>query len=84
MSGLAEPDVVHEGPRRPSFRLDHCEGYRVDFVDGHLGYVEASMRRQGESDPIAFEVRTPFGFVVFPIERVRQVLPRRERIIVDR
>jgi uncharacterized protein CbrC (UPF0167 family) len=41
--------------------LSHCEGFRVDTPDGHLGFVEEVAWSDDGAKPIALRVRCGFG-----------------------
>jgi uncharacterized protein CbrC (UPF0167 family) len=41
--------------------LCHCEGFRVDTPDGHLGFVEEIVWSDDGAKPIALRVRSSFG-----------------------
>jgi hypothetical protein len=70
-----------------SYRLSHCEGYAVYSPGGRLGYVEDIVPPSELGEPVALKVRFshPYegGSTLVPIDLVREVLPRRERIVVE-
>lgn len=67
--------------------LAHCEGFRVDTPEGRFGLVEAVMFRVRPDEPDALIVRAGIlarRLVVVPVDDVAEVLPRRERIVLER
>ena len=65
--------------------LDHCEGYRVETSDGHLGFVEEVVWDPELGEPTELLIRKShdaFGLVVVPTERVSNVRPEAEEILV--
>ncbi len=67
----------------PDYLLRHCEGYRVDSPDGHLGYVEEVVLLPDESQTIGFLVREAEGVVFVSVRQIRDFSPGAERIVVD-
>lgn len=63
--------------------LRHCEGYRVDSVDGHRGYVEELVLLPDESTPIGFLVRDASGLTFVSVHQIREFSPNVERMVVD-
>jgi len=66
-----------------SYWLARCEGFRVDSPEGRFGLVEAVMFRVRPDEPDALVVRAGVlgrRLVLVPIEDVREVVPRRQRI----
>ena len=73
------------GPR--FYWLCRSEGFRVDSPEGRLGLVEAVMFRVRPDEPDALIVRAGVlgrRLVIVPIEDVADVLPRKERIVLER
>jgi hypothetical protein len=70
-----------------SYRLSHCEGYAVYSPGGRLGYVEDIVPPSELGEPVALKVRFSHpdegGSTLVPIDLVCEVLPRRERIVVE-
>jgi len=75
-------------PNRSTYRdywLHRCEGFRVDSSRGRFGIVEELRFRTSAERPDSLVVRTGWlrrQLVVVPIERVDEVLPREQRIIL--
>ena len=70
-----------------AYWLEHCEGYGVDSPDRRIGYVEKIVRAEGSGDPTELLVHAGNGaerrrFAV-PIDRIREIRPASERILVD-
>lgn len=65
------------------YLLRHCEGYRVDSLDGHAGYVEEIVLLPDESTPIGFLVRDAPGLTFVSVQQIRDFSPRAQRIVVD-
>ena len=65
------------------YLLRHCEEYRVDSADGHIGYVEEIVLPPGGQDPIGFHVRGDSGLTFVSVRRIRDFSPRAQRILVD-
>lgn len=63
--------------------LRHCEEYRVDLPDRHLGFVEDVVLSPDESEPIGFLVRGDSGLVFVSVGQIRDFSPRAQRILVD-
>lgn len=73
------------GPR--FYWLCRSEGFRVDSPEGRFGLVEAVMFRTRPDRPDALIVRAGVlgrRLVIVPIEEVADVLPRKERIVLER
>ena len=73
------------GPR--FYWLCRSEGFRVDSPEGRFGLVEAVMFRVRPDQPDALIVRTGVlgrRLVIVPIEDVEDVLPRKERVLLQR
>lgn len=65
------------------YLLRHCEEYRVDLPDRHLGFVEDVFVSPDESEPIGFLVRGDSGLVFVSVSQIRDFSPRAQRILVD-
>jgi hypothetical protein len=65
------------------YLLRHCEGYRVDSLDEHAGYVEEIVLLPDESTPIGFLVRGVPGLTFVSVQQIRDFSPRAQRIVVD-
>lgn len=65
------------------YSLRHCERYRVDTGDRHVGFVDEVILTPDESEPVALLVRGSAGLVVVSIDQIREFSPRAERIVVD-
>ena len=65
------------------YLLRHCEEYRVDLLDVHLGYVEEIVLLPDESTPIGFLVRGGSGLTFVSVHQIRDFSPRVQRIVVD-
>ena len=64
-----------------AYWLSHCEGFRVDSVDGRLGYVEEV--RADSSDDIVLAIRAGLlgrRIVLVSAHDVDFVVPRAERL----
>ena len=87
MSILAPTRLEQEHePWSSDYWLRHCEGYRVESLDGHVGYVEEVLWAPDETEPIALKVRVGSdhcSFFVLPIEEIREICPRAERIVLE-
>jgi hypothetical protein len=87
MSVVAFPQLEHdEGCWTRDYWLRHCEGYAVESSKGRIGYVEEILRAEESGDPAELVVRDGSGersTVVIPIERIREIRPSCERIVVD-
>jgi hypothetical protein len=70
-----------------SYRLSHCEGYAVHSPRGRVGYVEEVFPPPELGDPETLSVRVgrcgEYALALLPIDRVCEVLPKDERIVVD-
>ncbi|MGZ4415994.1 MAG: hypothetical protein ACXVRZ_16705 [Gaiellaceae bacterium] len=64
------------------YLLRHCEGYRVDLLDVHDGYVEEIVLLPDESTPIGFLVRGVSGLFFVSVHQIRDFSPRAQRIVV--
>jgi hypothetical protein len=66
-----------------SYWLSNCEGFRVEFPGGAHGYVE-EVRYRGDPDRAALLAvrvgRLGARVVVVPVDEVRFIVPRAERI----
>ena len=65
--------------------LRHCEGFRVDCPDRHVGYVEEVRLSLDDGDPEELVVRVGFegpGMVVVPVAQVALVSPEVERVLI--
>jgi hypothetical protein len=86
---LAEaPATTHAKHEAESFwthdyLLRHCEEFRVDLPDRHLGYVEDVVLLSDKSEPIGFLVRGDSGLVFVSVRQIRDFSPRAQRILVD-
>lgn len=70
-----------------SYWLGRCEGFRVDAPEGRYGLVEAVMFRVRPDEPDALIVRAGVlgrRLTIVPIEDVGDVVPRRQRVVLDR
>jgi hypothetical protein len=65
------------------YLLRHCEEYRVDLLDVHVGYVEEIVLLPDESTPIGFLVRGVSGLTFVSVHQIRDFSPRAQRIVVD-
>lgn len=65
------------------YLLRHCEGYRVDVLDVHDGYVEEIILLPDESEPIGFLVRGVSGLIFVSVHQIRDFSPSAQRIVVD-
>jgi hypothetical protein len=68
-----------------AYRLEHCEGFRVDSDEGCLGYVEEIVWSEDGSAPLALHVRRGFGaggLVVVPVADVVALSPDGGSIVV--
>jgi hypothetical protein len=65
------------------YLLRHCEGYRVDALDVHAGYVEEIVLLPDESTPIGFLVRGGSGLTFVSVHQIRDFSPDAQRIVVD-
>ena len=65
------------------YLVRHCEQFRVDLLDRHLGYVEDTVFAPDESEPIGFLVRGDSGLVFVSARQIRDFSPRAQRILVD-
>ena len=65
------------------YLLRHCEEYRVDLLDVHLGYVEEIVLLPDESTPIGFLVRGGSGLTFVSVHQIRDFSPDAQRIVVD-
>ena len=65
------------------YLLRHCEEYRVDLLDVHLGYVEEIVLLPDESTPIGFLVRGVSGLTFVSVHQIRDFSPPAQRIVVD-
>jgi len=65
------------------YLLRHCEQFRVDLLDRHLGYVEDIVLPPDESEPIGFLVRGDPGLVFVSVRQIRDFSPQAQRILVD-
>jgi hypothetical protein len=65
------------------YLLRHCEEFRVDFPDRHVGYVEDIVLPPDESEPLGFLVRGDSGLVFVSVHHIRDFSPRAQRILVD-
>jgi hypothetical protein len=54
--------------------LRHCEGFRVDTLDGHVGYVDEVVCSDATGAPLALRVRCGFGAGGIVVVRVDDVL----------
>jgi CelD/BcsL family acetyltransferase involved in cellulose biosynthesis len=78
--------ATHEALDR-AYWLSNCEGFRVDSPQGRFGLVEAVMFRSRPNEPDALIVRSGLlarRLVLVPLEDVAEVLPRRQRIVLER
>jgi hypothetical protein len=72
---------------RRFYWLCRAEGFRVDSPEGRFGLVEAVMFRVRPDWPDALIVRAGVlgrRLVIVPVEDVADVLPRRQRIVLER
>ncbi|MGZ8716641.1 MAG: hypothetical protein ACXWYO_05955 [Gaiellaceae bacterium] len=65
------------------YLLRHCEGYRVDSLDVHAGYVEEIVLLPDESTPIGLLVRGVSGLIFVSVHQIRDFSPDAQRIVVD-
>jgi hypothetical protein len=69
------------------YRLSHCEGYSVHSPERRVGYVEQVVPSPELGEPVALRIRSylddEFALILVPIDVVRDVLPWRERILVE-
>ena len=65
------------------YLLRHCEEFRVDLPDRHVGYVEDIVLLPDESEPIGFLVRGDTAPVFVSVRQIRDFSPRAQRILVD-
>lgn len=63
--------------------LRHCEGYRVDSLGRHRGYVEELVLLPDESTPIGFLVRGAAGIIFVSVYQIREFSPNAGRMVVD-
>ena len=70
-----------------AYRLAHCEGHSVYSPGGRLGYVEEIVPALELGEPVALKVRSgqagERGPTLVPIDLILEVLPWRERIVVE-
>jgi hypothetical protein len=64
------------------YMLRHCEEFRVDLPDRHLGYVEEVVLLPDQSEPIGFLVRGDSGLHFVSVHQIRDFSPRAQRILV--
>lgn len=78
-------DATHESEScwTHDYLLRHCEGFRVDLPDRHLGYIEDVVLLADKSEPIGFLVRGDSSLVFVSVHQVRDFSPRAQRILVD-
>ena len=72
---------------RRFYWLCRSEGFRVDSPEGRFGLVEAVMFRVRPDWPDALIVRAGVlgrRLVIVPVEDIADVLPRRQRIVLER
>lgn len=65
--------------------LGHCEGYRVETLAGHLGYVEEVVWAPDDSEPVGLKVRATqgtCGLIVLTVGQIEEIIPLAERIVV--
>jgi PRC-barrel domain len=58
------------------FWLRHCEGFRVETLDRHLGYVEDIVCSDSTGAPLALRVRRSFGpggVIAVPVDDVLEL-----------
>jgi hypothetical protein len=65
------------------YLLRHCEEFRVDLPDRHLGYVEEVVLLPDGSEPIGFLVRGDSSVAFVSVHQIRDFSPRAGRILVD-
>jgi hypothetical protein len=65
------------------YLLRHCEQFRVDSPERHLGYVEDIVLPPDESEPFGFLVRGDSGLVFVSVRQIRDFSPRAQRILID-
>jgi hypothetical protein len=73
------------GPR--FYWLCRSEGFRVDSPEGRFGLIEAVMFRTRPDHPDALIVRVGVlgrRLAIVPIEDVKDVIPRRQRVLLKR
>ena len=89
-----EPKRLRSAPRaRPSrevlesapvfdrdYWLSHCEGYRVDGVEGRIGFVDAVRVLRGAAVLAVRAGRLGRRILLVPAEEVAFIVPRAERI----
>jgi hypothetical protein len=87
MNAVATNDCApHHEQWTRDYWLCHCEGYRVDSSDGHLGFVEEVVQGAAASTPTALKIRAivePYDVFVLPVEQIREFDPGAERIVVE-
>jgi hypothetical protein len=66
-----------------AYWLRHCEGYGVESPAGRIGHVDEVVCARASGEPVALRVRGRRGTFVVPVERIREILPSVERIVVD-
>jgi hypothetical protein len=65
------------------YLLRHCEEFRVDLPDRHLGYVEEVVLLPDGSEPIGFLVRGDSSDAFLSLHQNRDFSPRAGRILDD-
>ena len=64
------------------YLLGHCEGYLVSTPDEHVGFVEAIVRDPRSEAPTSLIVRGDLGVTTVPIDRVAELRPEAEEIVL--
>jgi hypothetical protein len=84
MLTMQRPNVTTDSR---AYWLARCEGFRVDSPSGRYGLVEAVMFRVRPDEPDALVVRVGVlgrRLVIVPIEDVQDIVPRRQRVLLER
>jgi hypothetical protein len=78
----ATPDWLPGASFDRAYWLSHCEGFRVDTVNGHLGFVE-EIRSGDNPDGAVLAVRAGLlgrRIVLVPARDVEFIVPRAQRL----